>query len=369
MWSQKLKSGNVCYYERYKDPLTGKTKTVTITIKPTRKKADERAAREILREKIQKASAPQTEEITLGDLIERYYAHQLKTVKEQTAVSSKRHLSTVERLIGADAIVSRFTAPIISEKLWSDTPSTYNGRLKAFKALIRWAYQADYVKDIAYIDKLTKMKEPPARVKDAKKYLERKEIAKLLDDMKVERWKLLTEFLILSGLRIGEAIALEDRDVDVADREIRVDKTFSMITRKITSAKTETSEREIYMQDELLACCRKIRVFIAEEKMRFAYRSKYFIPDSTGARMHYDAYRKYLRENCEKAIGRPLTPHALRHTHVALLADSGVNLDAIMRRVGHADSHVTKQVYMHVTDQMRDKDKAAIKSLKMLDIC
>ena len=139
MWSQKLKSGNVCYYERYKDPLTGKTKTATVTIKPTRKKADERAAREILREKIQKASAPKSEEITLGDLIERYYEHQLKSVKEQTALSDKQHLSVVARLIGADAIVSRLTAPIVSEKLWSDTPSTYNGRLKAFKSLIRWA--------------------------------------------------------------------------------------------------------------------------------------------------------------------------------------------------------------------------------------
>ena len=369
MWSQKLKSGNVCYYERYKDPLTGKTKTVTITIKLTRKKADERAAREILQEKIRKASAPQTEEITLGDLIERYYEHQKKTVKEQTALSDKNHLGVVARLIGADAIVSRLTAPIVSEKLWSDTPSTYNGRLKAFKSLIRWAYQTDYIKDIGYVDKLQRMKEPSARVKDSEKYLELDEISALLSRMRVEKWKLLTEFLILSGLRIGEAIALEDRDVDIQARDISVSKTYSLITRKISTTKTETSERSVYMQDELLICCRKIKAFIAAEQMRFAYRSDLFIPNSSGGYLHYDAYRMYLRKNCEKAIGRPLTPHALRHTHVAILAGAGVSLEAITRRVGHSNSKVTKEVYMHVTDQMRDRDAAEIKSVKMLDIC
>lgn len=369
MWSQKLKSGNVCYYERYKDPLTGKTKTVTITIKPTRKKADERAAREILREKIQKASAPKSEEITLGDLIERYYEHQKKTVKEQTALSSKQHLIVVERLIGADAIVSRFTAPIISEKLWSDTPSTYNGRLKAFKALIRWAYQADYIKEISYIDKLQKMKEPSVRVKDSEKYLEKDEIVAVLSEMKVEKWRLFTEFLILSGLRIGEAIALEDRDVDILSREISINKTFSLATRKISTVKTETSDRSVYMQDELLICCRKIKAFVAAEQMRFAYRSRLFIPNCDGGYIHYEAYRKYLRENTEGAIGRPLTPHALRHTHVAILAGSGVSLEAITRRVGHSNSRITKEVYMHVTDQMRERDREEIKSVKMLDIC
>ncbi|MGI6118167.1 MAG: hypothetical protein ACOYBC_07215 [Bilifractor sp.] len=38
MWKQKLKSGNICCYERYKDPLTGRTRTATVTIKPTGRK-------------------------------------------------------------------------------------------------------------------------------------------------------------------------------------------------------------------------------------------------------------------------------------------------------------------------------------------
>ncbi|AJS61610.1 integrase [Paenibacillus sp. IHBB 10380] len=44
-----------------------------------------------------------------------------------------------------------------------------------------------------------------------------------------------------------------------------------------------------------------------------------------------------------------LTPHSLRHTHVSLLAEAGVNLQDIMDRLGHKDDDTAKNVYLHVT--------------------
>ena len=40
-------------------------------------------------------------------------------------------------------------------------------------------------------------------------------------------------------------------------------------------------------------------------------------------------YCKYLKEN-STAIGHRITPHALRHTHVSLLAASGLSLEEIV---------------------------------------
>lgn len=56
----------------------------------------------------------------------------------------------------------------------------------------------------------------------------------------------------------------------------------------------------------------------------------------------------------------------LRHTHVAMLAEAGMPLETIMRRVGHANSQVTKEVYMHVTDRMRDRDRALLQAVTIL---
>lgn len=49
-----------------------------------------------------------------------------------------------------------------------------------------------------------------------------------------------------------------------------------------------------------------------------------------------------------------------------MLAEAGVDLDTISRRLGHADSKITKEVYMHVTNKMKEHDR---KKIKMLHIC
>lgn len=372
MWSQKLKSGNVCYYERYKDPLTGKTKTATITIKPTGRKSDAKVAEDALREKIHKimsAGDPVNNDITFADLCEKYVEYQHKELKLQSAEATRRRVATLIRLIGRDTIAGRLSAPVVTDRLYTGDDITFNERLTRFKALMRWAYRAGYVDDVAYLDRIQRKRVPSTRVRDAEKYLEHEEIDKLLSGMKVERWKLLTEFLILSGLRIGEAIALNDSDVDLDAREISVTKTFSREIRQISTTKTEMSERSVYMQDELLDVCRRIKKSERERQLMYVYRTDLFMSDDYGKYISYDAYAKYFRENTERFLGRRLTPHSLRHTHTALLAEAGVSLDVISRRLGHANSGVTRDVYMHVTNKMRDRDRERLKSVKMLDIC
>lgn len=48
-----------------------------------------------------------------------------------------------------------------------------------------------------------------------------------------------------------------------------------------------------------------------------------------------------------------LTPHSLRQTHISLLEEAGVALEQIMDRLGHSDDQITKNVYLHVTKEMK----------------
>jgi integrase len=53
-------------------------------------------------------------------------------------------------------------------------------------------------------------------------------------------------------------------------------------------------------------------------------------------------------------LNTDLTPHSLRrHTHTSLLAEAGVSLEQIMDRLGHTDDQITKNVYLHVTKEMK----------------
>ena len=367
MWIEQTPTGKFKYCERYTDPLTGKLKKVSVTCDTNRNK-DRNAAMRALQERIAMltAQAGKSSDITIKALCEAYTKAQKESVKEQTALYNERKLATVQRLLGPDTIVSALTAPYVRRKLSADRPETYNERLTRFKALMRWAYREELVQDISYLDKLARAKAPTAKEKDKDKYLERSELQKLLNGMKVEDWRLLTKFLALSGLRIGEAIALEGSDIDFPGRWIHVNKTYVRQTGKISTTKTETSTRNVSMQDELYECCLEI----IRRKWNIAAitgkSSELFFPDPNRDYICYDVYAKYFRENTEKIIGRRLTPHALRHTHVALLAENGVPLEVISRRLGHADSSITRDIYFHVTKRLAQQDADLIKSIKIV---
>lgn len=368
MWKEKLPSGKVQYVERYLDPLTGKRKRVSVSFYPSGKKKDDKIAEEALRQKVlaiySKAGEP--ESITFSDLCQKRLTWQKTHCKYQTYKNSQAYFNRLKKEIGDDVLVNNLNAPAVSERLECGNPTTYNESLKHFKALIRWGYRNDLVSDVSYLDKLQRQKEPPVREKDKFKYMERDEIKELLGKLNVEKWKLLTQFLILSGLRIGEAMALTNKDVDTGKREINVSKTVSLHDHIVTSAKTDTSNRIIYMQDELLKCCKDIMQLIRMEKIKFAYRTDIFIPAEDGDYICYDSYAKYLKENTESILGRRLSPHSLRHTHTAMLAEAGIPLEDISRRLGHSNSKVTKEVYLHVTEKMKEKERERIKEVKIL---
>ena len=368
MWIQKKPNGKYQFFERYTDPMTGKKKTVSVLLDKNRR-VDREAASAALRQRIQALTitAVNCPDITFRALCEVYTKAQKDgAVKEQTAVSNERRMNTLRKKIGDTVIVSKLTAPYVRNALKADLPETYNERLTRFKALMRWAYREELVADISYLDKLQREKTQSVKEKDKDKYLEKDEVTKLLTGMKVDDWRMLTQFLILTGLRIGEAIALNEDDVDLKARQITVNKTYSREIGKISTTKTETSTRIVSIQDELYDCCLEI----LQRKWKIASitgrSSELFFPDPNHGYINYDVYAKYFRENTEALIGRKLTPHALRHTHVALLAENRIPLDVISRRLGHADSAITKNIYFHVTKRLQEQDADMLKNIKIV---
>ena len=367
MWIEKTKTGKYQYRERYMDPLTHKYRNISITLdnkSRTTQKIAQRALDEKIREKVQKAYAPKSP--TFKELRDLYVDWQYKNLKEQSALNVERKLNKIAELIGDDTMADDLTAWYVKTRLETEKPCTYNDRVKTFKAMIRWAYRNELVQDISYLDRIERKKDTPIRIKNEDKFLEHDEIKVLLPAMKAYHWKLLTEFLILSGMRIGEVMDLDVKDVDIEKREIDINSSYSMHIGLSSSVKTDSSYRVIYIQDELLRCVKKINKYRHDVERKNSCIASFFFPYVNGGRIRYDAYRKYLKETTEKVIGRPLTPHALRHTHTALLATAGIPLSAISRRLGHQNSRITEEVYMHVTARMKNKENEQLKKVKLL---
>lgn len=58
--------------------------------------------------------------------------------------------------------------------------------------------------------------------------------------------------MFLTGLHIGEFCALQWKDVDLINNKLRISKSLSVITTKITSSKTPCSTRTIQLLNRLI---------------------------------------------------------------------------------------------------------------------
>lgn len=250
-----------------------------------------------------------------------------------------------------DIPIDNLSARVVSERFAAldATNTKKNGRLRHLKTLLRWGYKMDYLPDASWLSKLT-LYPDDVKARRGLKYLEPQELKAVIKAADAE-YGLLIEALALSGLRIGEALALSPSDIDTV---IHVNKTLSATTGEIGPTKTPESNREVYIQKELKKVLERV------DKTGPALFTK------NGRRIDYFKFNVYFGDLTEKTINRRLSSHALRHTHVSLLAAAGVPLELIGRRLGHNDSKITREIYFHVTEAMRDKDAALLDAITLL---
>lgn len=362
MWISE-RNGKYRAQERYTDPITGRSKTISVTMRTNTPQSRKKAAT-ALSARLEGILSAQSTDIALRRLCDLYLTAQERTVKPSTYARNSYAMNSLCRIIGEDALVSRLTAGYIKARLLDtgEAPGTLNERIKRLKALLRWGYQNDLIES-DMTGKLSVFHDIPHADKIADKFMTASEYHQVIDGMDRNDYKLLTQFLVLSGLRYGECAALDKSDVDLSRRYITVSKTYDSETKTVTSAKTETSIRRVYIQDELLPVCQQINVLMGERKILHGCRSAAFFHDPHGRIISYYTYAKYLRTCTARTLGRQITPHTLRHTHASLMFEAGVPLDVISRRLGHKTSKVTRDIYVHITDELQRRDNDAIREI------
>lgn len=171
------------------------------------------------------------------------------------------------------------------------------------------------------------------------------------------KYHALFNLLFFSGLRIGEALALTDADLD--GNVVSVTKTVNRSTDEygttISSPKTRSSVRKVTIPEE-----------IADELRSLAKTPGYIFSahDKCEKPMSSHTVNKYFRTTIEKAGVPMIHVHDLRHSHASYLLSSGVPITAISKRLGHSSITITMNVYSH--QMKRDEDKVMDALLNVL---
>lgn len=162
-------------------------------------------------------------------------------------------------------------------------------------------------------------------------------------------------FLLNTGLRISEALALEvDKDIDFDRKLITVNKHLlhdgnrAIIEHK---TKTESSERTVILLDRVAEKIpkRKGLLFCNEDgspltKKLLQYR-----------------WKSYQKRYC-----LTLTAHQLRHGYATMLFEAGIDEKDAQELMGHSDITTTRAIYTHIRNKRKEETAKKLNAFQFL---
>lgn len=148
---------------------------------------------------------------------------------------------------------------------------------------------------------------------------------------------LLAYFLLYTGMRKGEALALTYGDIDFKNNIIRINKSVEHHGNKpfLKPPKTEAGNREIPLLKNVKAV---LSAKHKKDEIIFSQDGKYM------SKSHFD---KNWKLYCE-ATGLNITAHQLRHTFATLLFEWDIDVKDCQNLLGHSDIATTRNIYTHV---------------------
>jgi len=223
-------------------------------------------------------------------------------------------------------------------------------------------FQAAYAQGIIPRDPSVGL-ERPSKTQQSRRALTEAEAKAALAVAANHKHGLILHMLYYTGMRIGEVLGLQWGDVDFKDKVIHVRRDLDFKARGIGDVKTEHSIRDIPLCPELEGVLWPLRGLGSTFVVQAANGGHY--NNSSFYRAWDDLVRSMAEEDSsiETKDGRSiLTPHYFRHNYASVLYESGVDVLAAQRIMGHAKAQTTLDIYTHLSNNMQDKNAEKVRA-------
>lgn len=215
------------------------------------------------------------------------------------------------------------------------------------RQVIRYAVGERIMQDVS-----AGLKAPAVRHKKEKKVVPKDDIPRLLHALAHTKWYLVFRLLVVTSIRISEALALKWNCVSFSKRTIIIVDAVNVQRRVLNGGtKTEASEREIPIDAETLALLREHRdrqkkqpTPIKDKGQDLVFRTE------DGRPLHYGSLNRSLSRAFKKTDFARYTPHEFRHTYITQLKHAGKSDQAIQDAAGHA-CRQSSEPYSHLLNQ------------------
>jgi integrase len=192
------------------------------------------------------------------------------------------------------------------------------------------------------------VKFPEKELKEAPVLFTAEDFVKLLEQLD-EPYRTMARLIALTGLRIGELLAVRWRCLDLEIGTLSVRE--SVYEGKFQSPKTRKSRRTMPLGPQIIVWLREHRLRAKRtesDDLVFGNRKGQPLRESK-------LLRNVLQPAAERAgLGR-VTWHQFRHIHSSLLNDLRVPVKIAQEQLGHSSISTTLNIYTHVVDASHRK--------------
>ena len=208
----------------------------------------------------------------------------------------------------------------------------------------------------------------PAEDKEDMRVLTQEEQQRFIEALDGEYYRVMLLTYLYTGMRAGECIPLQWKDVDLSKRTIRVNKKailhhdFSKHSAKQEVqdfCKTKSSKRTV-------AITAGLATILAEHKEEMKKRvealglewseDSLVFWNTRNKIVQYGNLKESLNKIYRKAGIENATMHTLRHTYATRCFEAGVNIKAISEQLGHTNVKTTYNIYVHLLEDTKVKE-------------
>lgn len=329
----------------------GKQKTIKIG-EMTRYDADKLLRAEITRR--ERTIYQDIQKITFEKLAQQWLENHKLDKKQNTVLSYSYQVNTHLIPFFGNLIVSKIKPEDI-EKFKQETiqrvsPTTVNYDLRIFKSImdagIRWGF----------------LFENPSRF--VKRMRQQKRQCKILSKVDVRslfeagvgQGKVLLMAASMTGMRMGEILAMRWDNLDLDRGVYEIDESFS--ADEVDSPKTESSHRLVEFPEKLIEALRQHKA--EQEQRRLKMNGKYqdnglVFATELGTLINPSNLRNRIFYPARKKANLPdnVRFHDLRGAYATLALESGANVKFVQDQLGHKTARVTLEIYAKVNEATR----------------
>lgn len=344
------------------DPLTGKTRRTTLRSSKSAEDLDLKIRRkeaEIKKNGIQ----PKLQEKKFQEVYDLWYTNYKRTVKESTWASTELIFRVHILPIFGENYISKMDVVYCQNKVneWADSsPKNF----KKYKNYTSNVFDYAVTLGLIQMNPMRLITIPRGEQLDIQKkkieFYTKDELLEFLETARSTNKMIYTFFFLLgyTGLRKGEALALEWSDIDFGKMSIDVHKTVTRGKNNrliVNQPKTSAGNRIIMIDNDLADALRDykksdskiVQLNQCSSALVFSKNQELINPTITKTWLQ-SVYR-------ESPDMKRISAHGFRHTHASLLFEAGSSLKDAQERLGHSDINITANVYTHVTENKNRK--------------